>query len=81
MRPSPTLLSLHHCFASSLITPSQKSPQIPCLVAQELGSEYAKEQWAMETLSHHFLPLIRYRRAKARAAGVPFTPELAGPLR
>jgi len=51
------------------------------LVAQELGSEYAKEQWAMETLSHHFLPLIRYRRAKARAAGVPFTPELAGPLR
>jgi len=51
------------------------------ITLDELGSEYAKEQWALETLSHHFLPLIRYRRAKAQAAGVPFTPELSSPLR
>jgi hypothetical protein len=48
---------------------------------QELGSEYAKEQWALETLSHHFLPLIRYRRAKALKSGSPFTPEKASALR
>lgn len=36
-------------------------------VLEDTGSEYAKEQWGMESLSHHFLPLIRYRRAKARA--------------
>jgi len=48
---------------------------------QELGSEYAKEQWALESLSHHFLPLIRYRRAKAQAAGAKFEPQLSAPLR
>lgn len=46
-----------------------------------MGGEYAKEQWALETLSHHFLPLIRYRRAKAKAAGSRFDPELAAPIR
>lgn len=35
----------------------------------------------METLSHHFLPLIRYRRAKARAAGGQYEPERASPMR
>lgn len=31
-------------------------------VLEDTGSEYAREQWGMESLSHHFLPLIRYRR-------------------
>ena len=30
--------------------------------------EYIKEQMGLEALSHHMLPLIRYRRVKARAA-------------
>lgn len=51
------------------------------ITLDDMGAEAAKEQWALETLSHHFLPLIRYRRSKARAAGVPFDPELAGPVR
>lgn len=51
------------------------------ITLEDLGAEYAKEQWGLETLSHHFLPLIRYRRAKARAAGVKFDPELVAPLR
>lgn len=34
----------------------------------DLASEYAKQQWGSESLSHHFLPLLRYRRAKARKA-------------
>ncbi|GBF98966.1 hypothetical protein Rsub_12612, partial [Raphidocelis subcapitata] len=38
--------------------------------------EYVKDQMGLEALSHHLLPLIRYRRAKARAAGRPFAPEL-----
>lgn len=38
--------------------------------------EYVKDQMGLEALSHHLLPLIRYRRAKARAAGRPFVPEL-----
>ncbi len=32
----------------------------------DMGAEGAKEQWGVENLSHHFLPLIRYRREKAR---------------
>lgn len=48
---------------------------------QDMGAEGAKEQWALEALSHHFLPLLRYRRAKARAAGEKFDPELSAPLR
>jgi hypothetical protein len=46
-----------------------------------MGSEYAREQWGLETLSHHLLPLIRYRRAKARAAGTKFDAELSAPVR
>jgi hypothetical protein len=53
----------------------------PLLFCQDLGSEYAREQWALETLSHHFLPLIRYRRQKARSAGHSFDPELSSPIR
>lgn len=34
------------------------------------------EMWGMENLSHHFLPLIRYRRAKARQMGGRYEPEL-----
>lgn len=43
---------------------------------EELGSPYASEQWGVESLSHHFLPLIRYRRMKARKNGGKFAPEL-----
>ncbi len=52
-----------------------------CSPTQDVGADYAKEQWGLETLSHHLLPLIRYRRAKARAQGTKFDPELAAPIR
>lgn len=29
--------------------------------------QYLKDMYALENMSHHFLPLIRYRRAKHRA--------------
>jgi len=38
--------------------------------------EYVKDQMGLENLSHHLLPLIRYRRAKARAARGYYAPEL-----
>ena len=44
-------------------------------VLEDTGSEYAKEQWGLESLSHHFLPLIRYRRQKALAANKKYEPE------
>eukprot|EP00955_Chlamydomonas_euryale_P040685 351779-Chlamydomonas_euryale.AAC.1 len=50
-------------------------------VLEDTGSEYAREQWGMESLSHHFLPLIRYRRAKARAAAGKWDAEAAGVVR
>lgn len=50
-------------------------------VLEDTGSEFAKEQWGMESLSHHFLPLIRYRRAKARAAAGKWDAEAAGAVR
>ena len=50
-------------------------------VLEDTGSEYAKEQWGVEALSHHFLPLIRYRRAKAKAAGVKWDAEASGVVR
>ncbi|MEW5298996.1 MAG: hypothetical protein WDW36_002057 [Sanguina aurantia] len=43
----------------------------------DLASEYAKQQWGSESLSHHFLPLLRYRRAKARKAAASFEPEVS----
>ena len=36
---------------------------------------YMRDLYGLEHLSHHFLPLLRYRRAKARAAGGSFAPE------
>ena len=63
------------------VSVSRCSPPPPFSHTQDMGAEYAKEQWAMEVLSHHFLPLIRYRRAKARRAGERFDPELAAPVR
>jgi hypothetical protein len=39
--------------------------------------EYIKDQMGLEALSHHLLPLIRYRRAKARAAKGYYAPELS----
>mmetsp|Transcript_33238 Transcript_33238/g.73506 ORF Transcript_33238/g.73506 Transcript_33238/m.73506 type:complete len:629 (+) Transcript_33238:92-1978(+) len=50
-------------------------------VLEDVGSEYAKEQWGVESLSHHFLPLIRYRRAKARRTAGRFEAELASHVR
>ena len=50
-------------------------------VLEDTGSEYAQEQWGVESLSHHFLPLIRYRRNKAKAAGIKWDPELSGAVR
>lgn len=44
-------------------------------VLEDTGSEYAKEQWGLESLSHHFLPLIRYRRQKALAANKKYEPQ------
>lgn len=35
-----------------------------------------KEKWALNNLSHHFLPLIRYRRMKHRKLFGKFAPEL-----
>lgn len=46
------------------------------ITLDDMGAEYAKEQWGVESLSHHFLPLIRYRRAKARKAQGSFENEL-----
>lgn len=43
----------------------------------DLASDYAKEQWGTESLSHHFLPLLRYRRQKARKAGGSFQAEVS----
>jgi hypothetical protein len=51
------------------------------VLLQDMGAEYAREQWGVETLSHHLLPLIRYRRAKAKAQGARFDPELVSPVR
>lgn len=39
--------------------------------------EYIKDQMGLENLSHHFLPLIRYRRAKARKMHGKFAAELS----
>ncbi len=52
-----------------------------CACPQDTGSDFAKEQWGLESLSHHLLPLLRYRRAKARKARVEFDPELPAPIR
>ncbi|PNH08830.1 hypothetical protein TSOC_004580 [Tetrabaena socialis] len=46
------------------------------ITLEDMGAEVAKEQWGVENLSHHFLPLIRYRREKARKAAGRFEPEL-----
>ncbi|EFJ47258.1 mitochondrial F1F0 ATP synthase associated protein [Volvox carteri f. nagariensis] len=46
------------------------------ITLDDMGAETAKEQWGVENLSHHFLPLIRYRRDKARKQVGRFDPEL-----
>ncbi|GFR50416.1 hypothetical protein Agub_g12633 [Astrephomene gubernaculifera] len=46
------------------------------ITLDDMGAEAAKEQWGMENLSHHFLPLIRYRREKARKQVGRFEAEL-----
>ncbi|GIL91596.1 hypothetical protein Vretimale_9636 [Volvox reticuliferus] len=46
------------------------------ITLDDMGAESAKEQWGVENLSHHFLPLIRYRREKARKQVGRFDPEL-----
>ncbi|PNW81045.1 hypothetical protein CHLRE_07g340350v5 [Chlamydomonas reinhardtii] len=46
------------------------------ITLEDMGAEVAKEQWGVENLSHHFLPLIRYRRAKAKKQVGHFEPEL-----
>lgn len=37
--------------------------------------QFLKDMWALENLSHHFLPLIRYRRKKAKALHGFYAPE------
>jgi hypothetical protein len=34
--------------------------------ADSVNGQYVKDQWGIESLSHHFLPLLRYRRQKLR---------------
>ncbi len=51
------------------------------ITLDDMGAEYAKEQWGVENLSHHFLPLIRYRRAKARKQHGAFDPEMVANTR
>lgn len=46
------------------------------ITLEDMGADTAKEQWGVENLSHHFLPLIRYRRAKARKQSGKFDAEL-----
>ncbi|KXZ54748.1 hypothetical protein GPECTOR_4g818 [Gonium pectorale] len=46
------------------------------ITLEDMGAEGAKEQWGVEALSHHFLPLIRYRREKARRQVGRYDPEL-----
>jgi hypothetical protein len=41
-----------------------------------LQGEYMKDQMGLENLSHHLLPLLRYRRKKFRAQMGCFPPEL-----
>lgn len=43
---------------------------------EDLKSEYMSEMWGLENLSHHFLPLIRYRRHKARQMAGRYEPEM-----
>lgn len=43
---------------------------------QLLQGEYVKDQMGLENLSHHFLPLLRYRRQKYRAKMGYYPPEL-----
>ena len=50
-------------------------------VLEDTGSEYAKEQWGVEALPHHFLPLIRYRRAKERRTHGTFEAETTSVVR
>nr|6RD4_1 Chain 1, ATP synthase associated protein ASA1 [Polytomella sp. Pringsheim 198.80]6RD5_1 Chain 1, ATP synthase associated protein ASA1 [Polytomella sp. Pringsheim 198.80]6RD7_1 Chain 1, ATP synthase associated protein ASA1 [Polytomella sp. Pringsheim 198.80]6RD8_1 Chain 1, ATP synthase associated protein ASA1 [Polytomella sp. Pringsheim 198.80]6RD9_1 Chain 1, ATP synthase associated protein ASA1 [Polytomella sp. Pringsheim 198.80]6RDA_1 Chain 1, ATP synthase associated protein ASA1 [Polytome len=46
------------------------------ITLDDMGAEDAKEQWGAENLSHHFLPLIRYRRDLARKNGDRYGPDL-----
>ena len=41
--------------------------------------EYIRSQYGLENLSHHFLPLIRYRREKWRRLHGSWPPELSNP--
>jgi hypothetical protein len=41
-----------------------------------LQGEYVKDQMGLENLSHHLLPLLRYRRQKYRKQLGYYPPEL-----
>jgi hypothetical protein len=41
-----------------------------------LQGEYVKDQMGLENLSHHLLPLLRYRRKKFRQMLGHYPPEL-----
>jgi hypothetical protein len=42
-----------------------------------LQGEFIKDQMGLEHLSHHFLPLLRYRRQKYRKQIGYYPPELS----
>jgi hypothetical protein len=64
-----------HPNISSLTKTTRNNPHPPKAADCEQG-EYVKDQMGLEALSHHLLPLIRYRRAKARKAQGYYAPEL-----
>jgi hypothetical protein len=64
---------LHHCAASDLFL----LPLLPSILSPfHTQGEYVKDQMGLENLSHHFLPLLRYRRQKYRQKMGYYPPEL-----
>jgi hypothetical protein len=48
-----------------------------CCAVVVLQGEFIKDQMGLEHLSHHFLPLLRYRRQKYRKQIGYYPPELS----
>lgn len=57
-------------------------PSLPATIsaapsgAESEAGQYFKDQYGLENLSHHMLPLLRYRRKKYRMLEGYYAPEL-----
>lgn len=56
---------------------AHKAPVLPRGLSCLLQGEFIKDQMGLEHLSHHFLPLLRYRRQKYRKQIGYYPPELS----